>query len=212
MPGSTERARRHTCLPPRSPTCRGQGGHPSPPCEVTASLQRRRQGTIVLWLQGAQVSSHPSLTPVLGAPPGVCPETEAGTREKAMSDSGPVHLGECPIAHPVAGSGIRQVPGTRLVAVNKTNRSRSPVEDRRNQEGTQIVWLRLANNSSCNSAMEEKCRQMPASECRTKAGMWWYHKGERGQFPSGLGIRSRGGELQLNLEGWEQVCGARALE
>lgn len=129
-----------------------------------------------------------------------------------MSDSGPVHLGECPIAQPVADSGIRQVPGTRLVAVNKTNRSHSPVEDRRNQEGTHILWLGLANNSSCNSAMEEKCRQMPASECRAKAGMWWYHKGERGQFPSGLGIRSRGGELQLNLEGWEQVCGAGALE
>lgn len=32
--------------------------------------------------------------------------------------------------------------------------------------------------------------------------MWWYHKGERGQFPSRLGVRSTGSELGLHGEGW----------
>ena len=65
-----------------------------------------------------------------------------------------------PIAHPVADSSIGQVRGWGWgEAVNKTNRTHSLgeftiwEEDTRNQEGTQSVWLILANNSRCDSAM-----------------------------------------------------------
>ncbi|XP_007457631.1 PREDICTED: basic proline-rich protein-like, partial [Lipotes vexillifer] len=61
------------------------GGYPSPPCGVTASPQRRRLGTIVLWLQGAQPQAgagtqlgsqgraQPALPPPAPAPPAASP-------------------------------------------------------------------------------------------------------------------------------------------
>lgn len=70
--------------------------------------------------------------------------------------------------------------GGRREAVNKTNRTHSLGEftvgegrhNQDNQEGTPVVWLRLANNSRCNSAMEERGRQMPASERKGERCVW----------------------------------------
>ena len=112
------------------------------------------------------------------------PETEAGIREKPVCRSRPCPSQGVPIAHPVADSSIGQVLGRvgvggRREAVNRTNRTHSLGEftvgegrhNQDNQEGTPIVWLRLAN-SRCNSAMEERGRQMPASERKGERYVW----------------------------------------
>lgn len=77
--------------------------------------------------------------------------------------------------------------------------------DRHNQEGTSIVCLQLAyllQVQQCPEREGQTDRRICASQCRGSVGMWWYHRGDKGWFSRKLKIRSRGGELQLNLEGW----------
>lgn len=63
-------------------------------------------------------------------------------------------------------------------------------------------WLII--NYRCNGAMKKKHRQADRHQPRNAEGRGdvVVSQSDGGQFPSRLGIRSRGGEPQLNLEGW----------
>lgn len=158
------------------------------------------------------------MTPVCSRPQstfeGLALKWERASERKLCLCPGHRHLGSNPMAHPVE-SDIQQALGTSLWCEQDKQNPFPPgnlqfrKQKRHNQEGTQIAWQLLIICYRCSSAV--KYRQMDT--CIGMQGEEQVHGAStklREASCLGWGVRvgvgvvggkSRGRELQLNLEG-----------